>query len=59
MQVAAVLLVVLAALIGVCANPDGPYNSTVRPALFLMGTLVAAIGRPGAVAWMRQREWAR
>ena len=59
MQVAAVLLVVLAALTGVCASPDRPYNSTVRPALFLLGTLVAAIGRPGAVVSMRQREWAR
>lgn len=46
-------------LIGVCGSPDMPCNSTMRPALVLMGILVAAISLAVAILnWRPEQETA-
>ena len=43
-------------LIGVCSNPDMTCNSTMKPALILMGVLVLAIGLGGAAYVLRRKN---
>jgi CHASE2 domain-containing sensor protein len=52
--IAVILLVTT--LIGVCASPDMRCNAVMKPALILMGSLVAALGVVGVLQALRRKD---